>query len=377
VAVKAAASAPVKSGRVKAEDTAPVFAGDIVDEAPVSSVALAAPADAVGASEASVAGKKSMLWIVLGVVVIAGLAGLAYAKLAGGTKPAAAPPLTQPVRAIDAAPTPDAPVAATAADVKKQALQVLAQLMEASAPRVQRVAAAALARTGDAKAIAKLQALIATEQLALAKLEMSYDIARGGDKSGRILLQQALTSTRRDEKGDAATLLVKLHDPSETKAVATLTEFLSITQSRLSAAEALASIKNAAAIKVLDEIAADKTVPSDQRNRAIIALAHAGRRDVIPQLTKLLTDGSFNASAAIALAALGDTSAAPVLRDQLRIASLQVEAARSLRKLAAELPPATLAQLAEAMNGDKDTARAGAAEAVLLLTGDAAWADFE
>jgi hypothetical protein len=29
------------------------------------------------------------------------------------------------------------------------------------------------------------------------------------------------------------------------------------------------------------------------------------------------------------------------------------------------------------MNGDKDTARAGAAEAVLLLTGDAAWADFE
>ena len=378
-AIPVAAAVAVKSGRVKAENTSPVFAGDIVDETPVVAPREpAAPVEAAAvANDAPAADKKSMVWIVVGVIAIVGLAALAYAKLAGGGKPNAAPPMTQPTRAIDAAPPPDAPVAASAADIKKQALQVLAQLMDASAPRVQRVAAAALARTGDAKAIAKLQALIATEQLALAKLEMSYDIARGGDKSGRALLQQALTSTRRDEKGDAATLLVKLHDPSETKAVATLTEFLSISQSRLSAAEALASMKNPAAIKVLDDIAADKTVPADQRNRAIIALAHAGRRDVIPQLTKLLTDGSFNASAAIALAALGDASAAPVLRDQLRIASLQVEAARSLRKLSADVPPATLAQLAEAMGGDKDTARAGAAEAVLLLTGDAAWADFE
>lgn len=323
-------------------------------------------------------------WLVGGTIAVIAVAGLAYVKFARQGKPGAKPEATlpsTPATVGDAAPSATDAVTPSAADVKARALQVLTELMESSAPRVQRVAAGALARTGDANAIRKLHTLIASEQSALAKLEMSYAIARGGDKSGRLLLQQALTSTGRDQKGDAATLLVQLHDGGETAAVATLTGFLSISQHRLSAAETLAPLRTPAAIKVLDEMAISTTIPADQRSRAIIALAHAGRRDVIPQLTKLLTDPLYNADAAIALAALGEVSAAPVLREQLRLTSLQVAAARSLRKLAVTapsvLPAETIVALSDALQGDKDTVRAGAAEVVLLLTGDAAWTEFE
>ena len=320
------------------------------------------------------------LWMIGGIVLVVALAGLAYVKFAGPAKPTT-PVTPTPTAVVDAAVSADAAATPSAADVKARALQVLTELMDSKVPRVQRVAAAALARTGDAKAITTLHTLIANEQSALAKLEMSYAIARGGDKSGRLLLQQALTSTGRDQTGDAATLLVQLHDGAETAAVATLTGFLSISQHRLSAAETLAPLRTPAAIKVLDEIAISTTIPADQRARAIIALAHAGRRDVIPQLTKLLTDPLYNAEAAIALAAVGEVSAAPVLREQLRLTSLQVSAARSLRKLAVTapsvLPAETIVALSDALQGDKDTVRAGAAEVVLLLTGDAAWTEFE
>ncbi len=354
--------------------------------AAVATSAASEPSDVIKAvaNEASPA-SPPRTWRLVGVVVVVlALAGLAYVKFAGQGKPSTpipAPAPSSPPTTVDAAPPSEAVMMPSAADVKARALQVLTELMDAKAPRVQRVAAAALARTGNAKAIARLQSLIASEQSALAKLEMSYAIARGGDKSGRVLLQQALSSTVRDQKGDAATLLVQLHDGAETAAVATLTEFLSISQHRLSAAETLAPLRTSAAINVLDEMAISTTLPADQRSRAIIALAHAGRRDVIPQLTKLLTDPLYNAQAAIALAALGEVSAAPVLREQLRLTSLQVAAARSLRKLAVTapsvLPAETIVALADALQGDKDTVRASAAEVVLLLTGDAAWTEFE
>ncbi|MBP9086193.1 MAG: hypothetical protein KBG15_08740 [Kofleriaceae bacterium] len=376
--------APVKSddkaardlGKARAAAAAPGAVVGVSASLPTVSASAAAP----DAGDAPPANRRA--WLLGGIVLVLALAGLAYVKFAAHPKSTApAPAMVQSATVVDTSLRVDAVVAPSAADVKARALQVLRELMDSSVPRVQRVAAAALARTGDTKAIAKLQRLIASEQSALAKLEMSYAIARGGDKSGRLLLQQALTASGRDQKGDAATLLVQLHDGAETAAVATLTGFLSISQHRLSAAEALAPLRTAAAIKVLDEMAISTTIPADQRSRAVIALAHAGRRDVIPQLTKLLTDPLYNAAAAIALAALGEVSAAPVLREHLRLTSLQVAAARSLRKLAVTapsvLPAEVIVALADALQGDKDTVRAGAAEVVLLLTGDAAWTEFE
>ena len=364
-AAKALGAAPVTGSVPALAVSAPIANSD-----PTGSVA-----ERVGAH----AGNRT-LWMIGGFVIVGVLGGLAYVKNSGSAKPTT-PVSPTPTAVVDAAVSADAAVTASAADVKVRALQVLNELMDSKVPRVQRVAAAALARTGDRKAITTLHTLIASEQSALAKLEMSYAIARGGDKSGRLLLQQALTSTGRDQKGDAATLLVQLHDGAETAAVATLTGFLDISQHRLSAAETLAPLRTPAAIKVLDEMAISTTIPADQRSRAIIALAHAGRRDVIPQLTKLLTDPLYNAEAAIALAALGEVSAAPVLREQLRLTSLQVSAARSLRKLAviapSALPSDVIVALFDALQGDKDTVRAGAAEVVLLLTGDAVWTEFE
>ena len=386
--------AAVKSEGVAVRDAAKALGAARATSAAAAAAGTIATVSQGGDSPDAVgAGTRTWTWWLIGGTVLATVvAGLAYMKFARHAKPAANPAATLPITGPSLTPstpttTGDAPpraadaVMPSAADVKARALQVLTELMESSVPRVQRVAAGALARSGNVKAIAKLHTLLANEQSALAKLEMAYAIARGGDTSGRLLLQRALSSTGRDQKGDAARLLVQLHDGDETAAVATLTGFLDISQHRLSAAETLAPLHTPAAIKVLDELAISTTIPADQRSRAIIALAHAGRREVIPQLTKLLTEPLYNAEAAIALAALGEISAAPVLREQLRLTSLQVAAARSLRKLAVTspsvLPAETIVALADALRGDKDTVRAGVAEVVLLLTGDAAWADYE
>lgn len=328
---------------------------------------------------------KTPLIIVLVLVLVVGGAGalLAYKYLfsnadvsastqgsgAGSTQPVPVPP---PVEKPALPPPPGA------AESVAKARAVLETNLDSQSPRVQRVAAAALSRTGDPKAITLLAAALTKETSDISKLDLAYALARAGDKRGRTALVAGLGSGRRDIKAAAGRSLALLGDD---RAAQGLAPYLGVSQLRLGAAEALAYLADPSAVAVLDLLrggpeAGDAKTSPDDRARATIALGFAGRTDVIPDLHKLLDDPRFNAFAAHALARLRDPAAKPLLVDQLAIPSLRVDAARSLRVLEPTFDATPhLGALLGALGSLKDTEQVQVAEAILLLAGEASWSE--
>jgi HEAT repeat protein len=262
----------------------------------------------------------------------------------------------------DAAPPP-----VTSAQALTRALDLLKKQMKSDSPRVQRVAASALARTGDKDAIELLATALGKEPGDLAKLDLAYALARAQDKRGVDALMAAARGAKRDPKLEAGRRLALLGDK---RAIDVLANYLDVSQLRLGIAEQLAFLAEPRALKVLDEVRLDpKTLP-DEKARATIALGHAARADVLPNLRELLADDRNNAFAAVALAGLKDESARPVLIKQLTIPSLRVQAARSLRILAPDADVSSLLPpLLGALDSNKDTEQVQIAEAILLLAG--------
>ncbi len=316
---------------------------------------------------------RTILVVLLVAVLGGGGAFLAYRFLLGSKDE----PVSEP-EPVKPAPPPPPPVDAAPAvvpigDAVKAAREVLVKNLGSESPRVQRVAAAALARTGDAQAIAYLTGALAKETSDVSRLELAYALARAGDKKGLDTLAAGLQSTRRDVRAQAGRLLALVGDR---RAAPVLGGYLEVSQLRLGAAEQLAYLADPAAIKALDQVRADPKATPDEKARATIALGIAGRSDVIPELEAMLKDQRFNAFAASALALLKDAKAKPVLVEQLAVPSLRVEAARALRRLDPRIDGAPyLPALLAALTSHKDTEQVQVAEAILLLAGDPGWSE--
>lgn len=316
---------------------------------------------------------RTVLVVLLVAVLGGGGAFLAYRFLLGSkdepaVEPEPAKPTPPPPPPVDAA-----PAVVPIGDAVKAAREVLVKNLGSESPRVQRVAAAALARTGDAQAIAYLTGALAKETSDVSRLELAYALARAGDKKGLETLAANLQSTRRDVRAQAGRLLALVGDR---RAAPVLGGYLEVSQLRLGAAEQLAYLADPAAIKALDQVRADPKASADEKARATIALGIAGRSDVIPELEAMMTDQRFNAFAASALALLKDAKAKPVLVEQLAVPSLRVEAARALRRLDPRIDGAPyLPALLAALTSHKDTEQVQVAEAILLLAGDAGWSE--
>ncbi|MEO8846274.1 MAG: hypothetical protein ABI591_00200 [Kofleriaceae bacterium] len=316
---------------------------------------------------------KGWLWILL-VMVAGGGAFAAYQLGYLGSKTPAIHVTPRPVAVVADAGVPDAAAIAPSAAIAK-ATAVLDHALASNTPRVQRLAASALARTGDPAAITALAAEIATETSELAKLDIYYALARAGDKRGGDGLALALNGPRRDVKSEAAGRLALLGDK---RAIPTLMQLLEISQLSLGAAEQLAFLADPNGIKALEAVRADAKAVPDEKARAAVALGYANKADIAPVLHDLLTDSRFNAFAAAALAHLHDPAGRPILVKQLEMPSLSVRAARALRQLEPTLDPAPLLPLVVAkLNSEKDTEQLQAAETVLLLAGPAAWSAHE
>lgn len=314
-------------------------------------------------------------WLVLVVLVVLAGGGVAAAYFMGmfghDAKSQPAPPEKKALAPppVDAAPKPS-PAAAV-----EQAKTVLRTNLKSDSPRVQRVAASALARTGDSDAIGQLVTALGKETSDIAKLEIAYAIARGGDKRGTDALVDQLHAPRRDVRLEAARRLALLGDK---RATPVLTEYLDVSQLRLGAAEQLAYLADPAALKALDAVRADPKATHDEQARATIALGIAGRKDVIPALEALLAEKGNDVFAAAALAELHDAKARPVLEQLLARPTRRAEAARALRRLDPQLDPGTLlAPLLATLTSAKDTEQVEAAEAVLLLAGPLTWTERE
>ena len=261
--------------------------------------------------------------------------------------------------------------------VRARAIEDLRALLvvpeEGRVPRIAREAARALSRTGDAAALEVLARSLEDEPSEIAKVEVAYALARGGDARGVRALVAALRSPRRDVRADAGRLLVLLGDR---RGIDPLEAMLGMSQLRLGAAEALAPMQHPRALGVLEAVRADERAPREDRLRALVALGAAGKQDAADELRGLLADPMQNVGAARALARLGDAAAAPVLARLLSVPSLQVEAALGLRRLDPDgNVTAHLPALVTALDSGKDTTRVSAAEAILVLTGPAAVAE--
>lgn len=374
------APAPAK---VPAQAPAPVVApASAPASAPAKLGAAAAPPAPVEVVDEVAAAPRGRRGLLIGALVVVGGAGafLAYRFLLAPPSPATPSPgsgevmpdkAAPPTPVVAPAPPPAPPPTADAAVASARA--TLVKNLGSESPRVQRLAAAALARTGDPQAIALLGAALGKETSDVSRLDLAYALARAGDKKGLDALVAGLGSARRDVRAQAGRQLALLGDA---RAVPVLGSYLDVSQLRLGAAEQLAFLADPAAIKALELVRADPKSTPDEKARATIALGIAGRADVAPELRALLGDARFNAFAASALAQLKDPAARPVLIEQLAVPSLRVEAARSLRRLEPAFPagphlPALLAALAS----NKDTEQVQVAEAILLLAGPLAWSE--
>jgi HEAT repeat protein len=318
--------------------------------------------------------RRRGVWIVVLVFLILGGAAVAAWQL-GYVGPqhadrarAAVTPQAKVTTAPTTAPKHDEPSPRVALD---RAHTLLTNQLHSDSGRVQRVAAAALARTGDSDARAALVTLLGKETSDIGKLELAYALARAGDSKGADMLVAALAIPRRDVRAEAARRLAMLGDK---RATAPLDDFFAISQFRLGAAEQLALLADPQALDMLDKLRKDATASNDDRARAAIALGLAGRTGVADVLHGLLTDARENSFAAAALATLHDEAARPVLVKQLTIPSLRVGAARALRRLDPKLDATPLlAPLLATLASGKDTEQVQAAEAIMLLAGPASW----
>ncbi|MBP6841298.1 MAG: hypothetical protein KA190_28625 [Kofleriaceae bacterium] len=332
----------------------------------------ASSADAGGTTTGSGRGRGRLIALGAGTIVAGGLA-VAVVSAMAPSRPAR-------TAATDAVADPavlpvDAPPPLTAEVLATRARAVLSETMATAPPRVRRIAAAALARTGDAGARDVLFALLTDETSDINRIGIGYALARAGDARGSELLRGYLTSPRRDVRADAAGALLAVGDDAGRKV---MTSFLALSSHRLSAAAALARRQDPDALAALDALRADASASAEDKVRATIALARGGRAEVAAELAGTLGDDRHNAAAAIALAGLRDGAARPVLLRQLTLPSLRVGAAVALRRLEATFDVAPLlSQLDEALTTGKDVDRVDVAEAILILTGPAAWAEYD
>jgi len=389
-----AADVPARSGR---DDTLDKWATDEVSERGATRE-LSEGGDRLR--------RKSRLPLVLLVVLLLGGGGLlVYQFLVKGNVAAAtrlSPGVAPAVRAAVVEPVPVAPPAEPAVAPEAavaQARAVLVTALAAASQRLQRIAAAALARTSDPAACQVLAAQLGLghartpqppatgasaavlapppvpETSDIARLDLAYSLARAGDKRGRDVLAAALYAPRGEARDEAARLFALLGDP---RAIPHLVDVLAVSQRRLGAAEHLAHLAEPHAIKVLEQIRGDAKASADDKARAAIALGIAGHADLAPALREMLADPHFNAFAAAALAELKDSAARPVLERQLDSPALRVRSARALRRLdpVLDLTP-VLPRLLDVLKTGRDTDQIQAAEAILLLAGPPAWSAFE
>jgi HEAT repeat protein len=323
------------------------------------------------------------------VVVVAAVAALVAYKFIFVKKATSATSTAQPappssVAKVEpspvVAPEPPKPPAITIPEALDKAKAAIAKNLRADSPRVQRLAAGALERGGDRASAELLVAALKNETSDLAKLELAYALARGGDARGMSVLGQALISTPADPRRWAAERLVRLaigepeKKPEIAKAADVLAASLEVPQNRLVSGELLARLGDPRGLKALDAIRADAQASPEAKAAAVIALGLAGRTDVAPALHELLGSGNARPLAAAALAHLHDATARPVLVEQLEAVGQRVRAARALRELDPALDPLPLlppllAAIASATNAEQ----VEAGEAMLVLCGPAAW----
>ncbi len=335
-----------------------------------------------------VTGSRKGLVTAVFIVAVAAIAALVAYKFIFVKKATSAttavtppPPLAAPSPETKPAPPPPPPAAPaiTVPEALDKAKVAIAKNLHAESPRVQRLAAAALARGGDRASSELLVAALKNETSDVARLELAYALARGGDQRGVSALNQAFVSGIKDTQRWAAERIVRLAlgtepRPDVTKAADVLAASLDVAQNRLLSGELLARLGDLRGDIALERIRTDANATPEAKAQATVALGLSNHPDIAAKLHELLADGNARPGAAAALAHLHDATAREVLVEQLATVGQRVRAARALRELEPGLDCVPrLAPLLDAIAVAKDAEQVEAGEAVLVLCGPAAW----
>jgi HEAT repeat protein len=291
----------------------------------------------------------------------------------GRDVPSDAPVAPRPSSRVDAGLIPAPTSAQVLSAAGGRARATLEDLLTSSptAPAQRTAAAAALARTGHAGALEHLASELAAASSAQARVDLAYQLARGGDARGRAALMGALAGPSRDARLDAAQRLARLGDARGEPA---LRAAMAYSQYRIAAAAELAVVGDPAALRALEQAAADPASTVDERARATIALGRARRAE--PEALRALLADKRNAAAAPVLAALGDAAATPVLHEQLGFEHVRVDAARALRRHGTSVDHVDgVRALERALATEAAPGKLLAAEAMLILAGPLEWAE--
>ena len=262
------------------------------------------------------------------------------------------------------------------ADARQQRLlagatTALRDLLDSPSPRLQRLAAMALARTADPAAMTRLRELGQDTSSELVQLQIAYALARTGDPAGRDALVAALGARARDTRLDGARYLAELGDLRSTPVLRNLLDY---PQFRISAAGLLARLGDERGGAALREAIESKQSSMEIRMWAVVELGRAGDPAVHGQLVEIQQGGQYQVGAALALARLDDHGAVPALGHLLGLDSFRVRAALGLRRLGARVD---LEPLAAALATGNDVTRVTAAEAILILLGPEAVAEYD
>ena len=273
---------------------------------------------------------------------------------------------SEPVEAqVAEVPTAPVDVPIDPAALLVEATAQLRSLLDSNSPRIQRIAAMALARASDASALDRLDATLADEPSALGRIEIGYALARAGRESGWEVLRKSLGHPRRDVRLDAAGALIRLGDDGGRRQ---LRDNLGVFTHQISVAGLLARIGDEKGIALLKKTLDDRHASEENKMRAAVELGSAGDESVRDQLYAIMSDGRFQVGAAAALATIGDQSATEALTQQLGTVSMRVQSALALRRLGAKVD---LEPLQTALDTGNDVGRVSAAEAILILVGPA------
>jgi HEAT repeat protein len=245
----------------------------------------------------------------------------------------------------------------------ERVVALLREDLEGPSPTLAARAAAALARTGDDAAIARLREELEREEDLVARLRLARALARAGQELGVEALRSLLQAGEPAIAIEAATALIDLGADVPRAALAAL----EADEVRLAAAALLARIGDDRGLAALHEARRSRRSAEDERLFATIALAVAGDEGAREAL--LAADGAAVSAAggAEALAAAGDAAALAELQEALSSPSRRLSAAEALRRLGHPVPREPLVR---ALISERGVARIEAAEALVVAESD-------
>ena len=184
-------SAECRAGFAREEELTPTPPPAETSSTPVE---VAPPEPPPPAPRRAYGGKTAAALVLAG----AAAAAVAIASTRSGLPPATAAVAIVPAPVVTPPPPPPGPAKADPQQLFTEAKATLTAALSDPSPRIRLLAAMALSRTGDVRALAELGNALEKDPSEIRRVQVAAALARAGDERGPTYLAAQLRSTRRE-----------------------------------------------------------------------------------------------------------------------------------------------------------------------------------